>query len=148
MDEETKEPEVEEEATDETDETDTPETAEEVTPPPEDKVRPVEPVPPAATAAAPKNDLKIIMIGGSGSWMLGVQSTDCDPFYTTMEGDLAVALQRIPSLVEEAKQKWATAKRYPKANLPEPEPVAAPARTTTTRTPAAPAKPKAQPSFF
>ena len=145
--EEKKEP-VEEAEEVETDETDTPETAEEVTPPPEDKVRPVEPVPPAATAAAPKNDLKIIMIGGSGSWMLGVQSTDCDPFYTTMEGDLAAALQFVPQLIKQAQEKWAASKRYPKANLPEPEPVAAPARTTTTRTPAAPAKPKAQPSFF
>ena len=147
MEEEKKEPEVEEEATDETDETGTPETTEEV--------RPVESVPPAATAAAPKNDLKIIMICGGISvgqaviadkWMLGVQSTDCDPFYTTMEGDLAAALQFVPQLIKQAQEKWAASKRYPKANLPE-EP--APVRTVTpARTPAEPKKPKAQPSFF
>ena len=50
-----------------------------------------------------------------------------------------------PELAADAKQKWETTPRYPKADLPKPPPSPTPARTpTTSRTEA----PKAQPSFF
>ncbi len=93
----------------------------------------------------PADEIKVVIIMKADNVMLGVQSPDCDPVYKTMKGDLAMTLQQVPGLVAEAKQKWATAPRYPKANLPEPPPSPTPARIPVA---SAPAKPKAQPSFF
>lgn len=89
----------------------------------------------------PSNELKVVIILKDSRVMLGVQSPNCDPLYTTLEGTLAAALKRVPKLVNEAKQKWSASPRNPNANLPTPPP--APART-----PAAPKKTTSQPSFF
>ncbi|MBA7564286.1 hypothetical protein ES708_05948 [subsurface metagenome] len=88
----------------------------------------------------PSNELKVVIVLKEDKIMLGVQSPDCDPVYTTLTGTLAAALKRVPKLVDEAKEKWSATPRNPAANLPTPEPPPA-------RTPAAP-KEKAQPSFF
>ena len=93
--------------------------------------------------AEPSNELQVVIILKEDRIMLGVQSPDCDPVYTTLKGTLAAALKRIPKLVTESNQKWSTSPRNPKANLPKPEPVSTPARTPTK----AKEKP-AQPSFF
>ena len=92
----------------------------------------------------PKRDeMKIVIVLKGENVMLGVQSPDCDPVYTTLKGTLAAALKKVPKLVAEAKQKWDSNPRYPKADLPTPEPSPTPARTPVTPK----AKP-AQPSFF
>ncbi|GAJ23881.1 unnamed protein product [marine sediment metagenome] len=91
--------------------------------------------------AKPSNELKVVIILKDSRVMLGVQSPDCDPVYTTLKGTLAAALKRVPKLVEEAKQKWSASPLNPNANLPKPEP-------TPARTPAAAKKPTGQPSFF
>ena len=95
------------------------------------------------------DEFKVIIIMKADSLLLGVQSPDCDPVYKTFKGTMADALQQTPALIEEAKQKWATNPRYPKANLPEPPP-APPTRAAAPRAPAPPkeTKPKTQPSFF
>ena len=93
--------------------------------------------------AKPSDELKIVIILNAGKVMLGVQKTDCDPVYTTFEGTLPTALQRVPKLVKEAKQKWSDSPRNPDANLPTPEPSRTPARSA-----AAPKKESKQPSFF
>lgn len=95
--------------------------------------------------AKPANEIKVVIIMKADNIMLGVQSPDCDPVYKTMKGDLTAALQLVPTLVAEAKLKWETSKRYPKANLPEPPPAPKPARPPAA---ASPPKTKAQPSFF
>ena len=77
--------------------------------------------------------------------LLGVQSPDCDPVYTTMKGSLSAALKKVPALVAEAKQKWEATPRYPKADLPEPAPSPTPARTPVT---IQSAKKAEKPSFF
>ena len=95
----------------------------------------------------PASEFKVVIILKDNKAMLGVQSPDCDPVYKTMEGDLATVLQVVPTLVADAKLQWATAPRYPKADLPKP---VAPVTNTTspdTRRPAAKAGP-AQPKFF
>lgn len=89
----------------------------------------------------PSNELKVVIVLKEDNIMLGVQSPDCDPVYTTLKGTLAAALKQVPKLVAEAKQKWSANPRNPNANLPTPEPPPA-------RTPAAPKESKAQPSFF
>ena len=87
------------------------------------------------------NELKVVIIIKDSKVMLGVQSPDCDPVYTTLKGTLAAALKRVPKLVEEAKQKWSASPLNPNANLPTPKP-------TPARTPAASKKTTSQPSFF
>jgi len=99
----------------------------------------------AATPQKPSNELEVVIICKDDRAMLGVQSPDCDPVYTTMEGSLATVLEKVPALVAEAKEKWEANPRYPKADLPKPTPSPTPARTPTASTPA---KPKQQPSFF
>lgn len=93
----------------------------------------------------PVTEMKLVIIVKDGRIMMGVQSPDCDPVYQTMEGDLEVALRRVPDLVAEATGKWATAKRYPKADLPEPPP---PPATMAASKPAATKPASAQPKFF
>lgn len=115
----------------------------------EEEVEPEEEVAPEAqeTPETPKekqsNELKIVIILNEGKVMLGVQSPDCDPIYTTFEGTLPAALKKIPKFVAEAREKWSAAPLNPEANLPKPEPTPAPARTA-----AAPKRETAQPSFF
>jgi len=91
----------------------------------------------------PKDELKVVIILNADKVMLGVQSPDCDPVYTTLKGNLTAALKRIPKLVDEANQKWNTSPRNPQANLPTTEP-----KSTPARTPAAPKEKPAQPKFF
>ena len=99
--------------------------------------------PPAPKQSA--NEMKVVIVMKADRIMLGVQAPECDPVYTTLKGGLGKALKKVPGLVAEAKQKWEATPRYPKANLPEPPPSAAPARTSRV---AAPAKQKNQPSMF
>ncbi len=91
--------------------------------------------------AKPSDELKVVIILKDDRIMLGVQSPNCDPLYTTLKGTLSAALKRVPKLVNEAKQKWSTSPHNPNANLPTPPP--APARTS-----AVPKKTTSQPSFF
>ena len=93
----------------------------------------------------PANEMKVVIVMKADRILMGVQAPDCDPVYTTMEGDLGKALKKVPKLVAEAKQKWEAAPLNPKANLPEPEPSPVQARTSTV---AEPTKPKVQPLMF
>ena len=77
--------------------------------------------------------------------MLGVQSPNCDPVYTTMKGSLSAALKKVPAFVARAKQKWEANPLNPKADLPEPAPSPTPARTPVTTQSAKKAQ---KPSFF
>lgn len=90
------------------------------------------------------NELKVVIVLNGDRAMVGVQSPDCDPIFTTLEGDLAAALSQVPALVESANAKWDETPRYPKADLPEPPPGPAPSRSE----PAPSKPPPKQPSFF
>ncbi len=121
--------------------------AEETQPIEEEEAQPIEEEATETEAAPeptkPANQMKVVIVMQDDHILLGVQSPDCDPVYKAVKGTLAAALKQVPILVKEAKKKWAAAPLYPKAVLPETPPRPAPART-----PAAPATPKAQPSFF
>lgn len=93
----------------------------------------------------PSDEIKVVIIMKADRVMLGVQSPDCDPVYTTLKGSLSAALKKVPALVAEAKQKWEANPLYPKADLPEPPPSPAPVRTTVA---SQPAKKAEKPSFF
>ena len=87
----------------------------------------------------PSDELKVVIILKSNRAMVGIQSPNCDPVFSTFEGDLDAALSQVPALVESANAQWNAHPRYPKANLPEPPP---------SPTPAQPASRRSQPSFF
>ncbi|MBA7676846.1 hypothetical protein ES703_85091 [subsurface metagenome] len=120
------------------------ETGDEVEEEQEQDLQPEEPGEPAPPK--PSDELKVVITIKDGKVMLGAQAPECDPFYTTLQGNLAVALKRVPQFVKDAMQKWSESPRYPKADLPTP-PAPTP-RSTPARTPAAPKKKTAQPSFF
>lgn len=114
---------------------------------PNDEEATAEPAPETTEPSTPKptNEIKVVIVIKDANILLGVQSPDCDPLYRIVKGTLAAALKQVPVLIKEAKEKWATTPLNPKANLPEPPPRPAPARTTVA---SQPAKPKEQPSFF
>jgi hypothetical protein len=93
------------------------------------------------------DEIKIMLFLKGNRAMVGIQSPECDPVLTTLEGDLTAVLPRVPAIVENAKAKWNESRRYPKAVLPEPPapppPPARSSRPTKTET-----KTKVQPSFF
>ncbi len=101
-----------------------------------------------AEKPVPKDELKIVIVMREDRMMVGVQRTECDPVYETIQGSLSDVLTRIPNLVEEAKQKWAETPKNPKANLPAPPAPAPSTVSTRPRTPTTPKQPPAQPSFF
>lgn len=101
----------------------------------------------------PGTDLKIVLVLAKGRGMIGIQSPNCDPVITTLDGELTDILERVPGLISEAKDKWNTAPRYPKADLPKPEPAPASSSPRTTsrsssRTSSQPKEREGQPSFF
>ena len=109
------------------------------------EVTPAESADAEAKPTEPKsNEMKVLIAIDGENIMVGIKTPDTDPIFTKVEGGLAAALQRVPELIEDAKAKWATSPRNPKANLPEPPTPVTPARTTSV---AAPSKPQ-QPSFF
>ena len=95
-----------------------------------------------------REELKVSIIIKGDRIFLGVQSTDCDPKMTTLQGNLQIALERIPSFIEGANRQWDASPHNPRSNVPEP---VAPVRTAApaANQPAA-AKPgqSAQPNFF
>jgi hypothetical protein len=116
---------------------------------------PADETPPAAVPEEPpkprqpSNEMKVVVIMKDSNIMLGVQSPDCDPVYETMNGSMTDALQRVPALIEKAKQQWTTTPRNPKANLPEPPPPPATTpRSTTSKTTKGKEPEKSTPKFF
>lgn len=90
-------------------------------------------------------ELKVIVALKEDKGSIGVQAPDCDPIFRTFEGDLGVGLERVPGVLEEARQLWEANPQYPKCESPLPSQTAPPqtARQTTR------SKPKSgQPTMF
>ena len=94
------------------------------------------------------DEIKVVISIKNGKNSVGVQAPSCDPIFQILDGGLETALARVPTLVEEARKKWAANPRNPRADLP------APAAQTTqvsqgqreARAPKQPASP--QPKMF
>jgi len=67
-------------------------------------------------------EIKVVISVKDSRGSIGLQSPDCDPVFTSLEGDLETALARVPELVQQAQEKWAESARYPKADVPKPPP--------------------------
>ena len=94
------------------------------------------------------DEMKVVLTLKGNRAIVGIQSPDCDPVFTLLEGDLAAVLSQVPALVEAANAKWDASPKYPNANLPpqvEPAPVAS--RSSTSRTPSQPTSTSQQPMF-
>lgn len=77
--------------------------------------------------------IKIVITHEENKGLIGVQSPDCDPVLRTFEGDLGSGLERVPAIVEEARQLWEANPQYPKCETPLPSqavPAQAPGQTT------------------
>jgi len=87
--------------------------------------------------------LKVVIILKEGKASVGIQSPDCDPVLTVMQGSLEEVLPQVPGLVASAREKWREKPKYPKTTrIPPPAPASARPAATAARAPAAPAKPK------
>lgn len=78
------------------------------------------------------DEIKVVITMKGTRGFIGVQAPDCDPAFELFEGDLKVALERVPSLVEEARSRWAEAPRNPKCESQLPSqilPATPPARS-------------------
>jgi len=61
-------------------------------------------------------ELKVVISLKDGKASLGVQAPDCDPVFAVLEGSLEEALEKVPALVAEAREKWDSSPRYPKTS--------------------------------
>ena len=67
--------------------------------------------------------IKVVVSHNGERGSVGVSAPGCDPVFATVEGDLGAALERVTSLVEDARARWGRSPRYPKCELPLPPPV-------------------------
>jgi hypothetical protein len=90
-------------------------------------------------------EIKVVIALKENRGSIGVQSPNCDPLFVTFEGELEVALEKVPGLVAEARQRWEENPRYPKCESPLPSQTqpAQPAQRPTRQ-----AASTAQPSMF
>lgn len=91
------------------------------------------------------DEVKVVIALKGNKGSIGVQSPKCDPVFTTFDGDLGLALERVPGLVEEARQKWDLNPTYPKCETPLPsqtQPTPRPTPRTTSRQTASTAQPQ------
>lgn len=89
--------------------------------------------------------VKVIITFSQDRASVGIVQTDCDPVFFMKQGTQDEILDALPEYIAAAKEKWQTAQRYPKAQLPEPPPAPV---VTTPRPAAAPEKPKLQTPMF
>jgi hypothetical protein len=64
--------------------------------------------------------IKVVIAHKDNKGSIGVQSPDCDPIFRTFEGDLGSGLERVPGIVEEARQLWESSPQFPKCETPLP----------------------------
>jgi len=95
------------------------------------------------------SEVKIVILLKDGHGSVGIQSPDCDPVFSTIEGDLVSVAAELPALVQLAEVKWSTSPKNPKAPEPPPPPPAS-AGSATGGKPASRKEEaaKAQPSWF
>ena len=88
------------------------------------------------------DEIKVVIVLKEDRGSIGVQSPNCDPVFDTAEGGLGAILERVPALVEEAKQRWESNPRYPRCETPLPSQQITPRGPQTPRTPAAASSPQ------
>ena len=78
------------------------------------------------------SEIKVVIVLKDGRGTVGIQSPECDPVFSTVEGDIVSVSAELPALVQLAEVKWSTAPKNPKAPIIEPPlPAPAPASSAT-----------------
>jgi hypothetical protein len=93
-------------------------------------------------------EIKVVILLKDGRGSVGIQSPDCDPVFSTVEGDIVSVAAELPTLVQQAQDKWAQSPKNPASTI-EPPP-APPAGSATGGKPSSRKEEaaKAQPSWF
>jgi len=73
-------------------------------------------------------EIKVVIVLKENRGSIGVKALDCDPVFDIFEGGLEAALERVPGLVEEARQRWTESPKNPKTERSVPPPQPAPAQ--------------------
>jgi len=81
--------------------------------------------------------VKVVILLGEGKASVGIQSPGCDPQISIVEGGIEQALERVPSLVKQAQEKWAQSPQNPQTDI-----VIAPPGPPPSRTPSPASSPK------
>lgn len=71
------------------------------------------------------SEIKVVIVLKDGRGTVGIQSPECDPVFSTVEGDLVTIAAELPALVQLAEVKWSTTPKNPKAPIIEPPPLPA-----------------------
>jgi hypothetical protein len=66
------------------------------------------------------SEIKVVIVLKDGRGTVGIQSPECDPVFSTVEGDLVTIAAELPALVQLAEVKWSTTPKNPKAPIIEP----------------------------
>jgi hypothetical protein len=77
------------------------------------------------------SEIKVVIVLKDGRGTVGIQSPECDPVFSTIEGDLVTIAAELPALVQLAEVKWSTAPKNPKSIIEPPPPPPAPAGSAT-----------------
>jgi len=93
------------------------------------------------------SEIKIVILLKDGHGSVGIQSPECDPVFSTVEGDLVSIAAELPALVQLAEMKWSTSPKNPQAPVPPPPPAPTYSPSTAKKTQKEEAA-KAQPSWF
>ncbi|MDD5060747.1 MAG: hypothetical protein PHN44_00505 [Candidatus Marinimicrobia bacterium] len=65
-------------------------------------------------------EFKLVVQYKDGKALVGISAEGCDPIFEKVEGDIATVLGTAAVLVDTAQEKWKTAKRNPKIDIPAP----------------------------
>lgn len=96
----------------------------------------------------PSDELKIVITMKGDRSIVGIQSPDCDPIFTPLEGGLAAVKERLDDLVASANAKWDANPKNPQTVRPEPPPAPPVSASRQSSRRATPAAEPAQPSMF
>jgi hypothetical protein len=95
------------------------------------------------------SEIKVVILLKDGRGSVGIQSPECDPVFSTVEGDLVTIAAELPALVQLAEMKWSTSPKNPQSTIeppPAPPPGSATGGSPKAAKEATPAQ--AQPSWF
>lgn len=93
-------------------------------------------------------EFKVVIVLKDGHGMVGIQSPECDPILTPIEGDIVAIAADLPSLIAKAETQWSQAPKMPASSIkppPPPTPVVSASKSATKKEPVAT---ETQPTWF
>ena len=94
------------------------------------------------------SEIKVVIVLKDGRGTVGIQSPECDPVFSTVEGNLVTIAAELPALVQLAEVKWSTTPKNPQSIIEPPPPPAMPAGSATGGKAKEETPGKSQPRWF